>query len=172
MKIVRENVAYIQKRDIANIIRDYTSSFDTSFIPESFFVEVYGVNEVFIMTEKSENEFVAFDKAESISFIKGLDLVDYDSARCLSIGELKKQIQEIVTEKNSIASTYNLLSAEEQNQRIDLLKRYKTLERKGRSLTDIYWAKCGKEKIVVPDGVEKIDAGKADAIKSLIKKLF
>ncbi len=167
MKIITDNVAYIQKNDIACLNQTDLA------IPASIFMKVFG-NGIVIIDDSNRYEFVEFEAPEEIEFFKGIDwMIDYNEVKDLSEEETIALGQSIAEEKNSIAQRFNSMAPEEREKNMNMVSQCELLDFKMYSLRDVLWFKQGHIKMELPEGVD-FPAGfeQEKGIRKLIKTMF
>lgn len=167
MKIITDNVAYVQKKDI-----DCLNQTDLA-IPASIFMKVLG-NGIVIIDDSNRYEFVEFEAPEEIEFFKGIDwMIDYNEVKDLSEEETIALAQSIAEEKNSIAQRFNSMTPEERKNNMSMVSRCELLDFKMYSLRDILRFKQGHIKMELPEGVDFPTGFEQEkGIRKLIKTMF
>ena len=157
MKIIRNGVAYIQVLDFQRLLEKEKFEILTSEVFPILFREASKDSDMFIICKDNENDFIEFRNPKSVEFLTSFEeIVDYDEIKDLSYEEMDALRVCIINEKNEIASKVNMMSAEEQKQHPELFERYNTLSSKLMSLSDVYWFKRGKVKLVLPDDEKEL----------------
>lgn len=167
MKIITNNVAYVQKNDIVCLNQT------DLVIPASIFMKVFG-NGIVIIDDSNRYEFVEFDAPEEIEFFKGIDwMIDYNEVKDLSEEEIIVLGQSIAEEKNNIAQRFNSMTPEERKENMNMVSQCELLDFKMYSLRDVLWFKQGHIKMELPEGVD-LPAGleQEKGIRKLIKTIF
>ena len=167
MKIITNNVAYVQKNDIVCLNQT------DLVIPASIFMKVFG-NGIVIIDDSNRYEFVEFDAPEEIEFFKGIDwMIDYNEVKDLSEEETTALGQSIAEEKNNIAQRFNSMTPEERKENMNMVSQCELLDFKMYSLRDVLWFKQGHIKMELPEGVD-LPAGleQEKGIRKLIKTIF
>ncbi len=167
MKIITNNVAYVQKNDIVCLNQT------DLVIPASIFMKVFG-NGIVIIDDSNRYEFVEFDASEEIEFFKGIDwMIDYNEVKDLSEEETIALGQSIAEEKNNIAQRFNSMTPEERKKNMNMVSQCELLDFKMYSLRDVLWFKQGHIKMELPEGVD-LPAGfeQEKGIRKLIKTIF
>ena len=167
MKIITNNVAYVQKNDIVCLNQTDLA------IPASIFMKVFG-NGIVIIDDSNRYEFVEFDAPEEIEFFKGIDwMIDYNEVKDLSEEETTALGQSIAEEKNNIAQRFNSMTPEERKENMNMVSQCELLDFKMYSLRDVLWFKQGHIKMELPEGVD-LPAGleQEKGIRKLIKTIF
>ena len=163
MKIITNDVAYVQKNDIA-----YLNSSDLP-IPASIFMKVFD-NGVTIINDSNRYDFVEFDEGSEIEYFKDLDwMIDYNEVKNLSEDEMMKLAESIGKEQEKIATTFNSMSEDERKQHTDMVTKCNLLEFKFYSLRDVLWFKQGHISMELPEGIDYPDG---DVQEKGIKKLL
>lgn len=167
MKIITDDVAFVQKNDIS-----YLNRTDLS-IPASIYMKVFGSG-VVIIDDSNRYEFIGFEAPEEIEFFKGIDwMIDYNEVKDLSEEETISLGQSIAEEKNSIAQRFNSMPPEEKERNIDMISQCKLLDFKMYSLRDVLWFKQGRIEMKLPDGVDlPVGFEKEKGIRKLIKTML
>ncbi len=167
MKIITDNVAYVQKNDIA-----YLNQTDLA-IPASIFMKVFG-NGIVIIDDSNRYEFVEFEAPEEIEFFKSIDwMIDYNEVKDLSEDETIALGQSIAEEKNSIAQRFNSMTPEERKNNMSMVSQCELLDFKMHSLGDVLWFKQGHIKMELPEGVNFPTGFEQEkGIRKLIKTMF
>lgn len=148
MKIITDNAAYVQKKDIAYLSQTNIAR------PISIFLKVFDLGAITI-DENNKNEFIKFDSQKDISFFRNIDwIIDYNEVKDLSEKEIIELGQSIAKEKNSIAQKYNAMEIEEKAKNMNLVFQYELLDFKMNSLQEFYWFKQGHIDIKLPEGID------------------
>lgn len=148
MKIITDNAAYVQKKDIAYLSQTNIAR------PISIFLKVFDLGAITI-DENNKNEFIKFDSQKDISFFRNIDwIIDYNEVKDLSEKEIIELGQSIAKEKNSIAQKYNAMEIEEKAKNMNLVSQYELLDFKMNSLQEFYWFKHGHIDIKLPEGID------------------
>ncbi|MBO5138454.1 MAG: hypothetical protein J6B89_02310 [Bacilli bacterium] len=160
MKIITDNVAYVQKNDIACLNQT------DLVIPASIFMKVFGYGRV-IIDDSNRYEFFEFEAPEEIEFFKVIDwMIDYNEVKDLSEEETIALGQSIVEEKNSIAQRFNSMTPEERKNNISMVSQCELLDFKIHSLRDVLWFKQGHIKMELPEGVDLQDLNKKKVLEN------
>jgi hypothetical protein len=108
MKIIKEDAAYVQKIDLANL-----SDFDGP-MPTTVFMKLFS-REASIIEDTDAEQFVRFDSKNEVEFFKKADwILDYDFYNAKDADELYSFAEEMIEEINNLTIEYNELSGEEQ----------------------------------------------------------
>lgn len=174
MKIIRNGVAYIQVLDFQRLLEKEKFEILTSEVFPILFREASKDSDMFIICKDNENDFIEFRNPKSVEFLTSFEeIVDYDEIKDLSYEEMDALRVCIINEKNEIESKVNMMSAEEQKQHPELFERYNTLSSKLMSLSDVYWFKRGKAKLVLPDDEKELKPiSLGNEIKLRLKNAF
>lgn len=141
MKIIANNVAYVQKKDI-----DYLKQSDLK-IPEFIFIKVFGTN----IDQNNDYEFVKFLKPNEIKYFKELDwIIDYYQVKNLSEDEIINLIKITAEELNKIAEKFNKMTPIKKERHLDMITRCELLDYKMNSLRDALWFKQGHINVQLP----------------------
>ncbi len=167
MKIITDNAAYVQKNDLAYLIRS------VEHIPASIFMKAFGDSFV-IIDDSNRYEFMKFSVPEEIEFFENLDwMVDYSEVKDLSDEEIMALAQMVCEERNIIAQQFNSMSSEEKKENVSMRFRCEILDFKLYSLRDFLWFKQGHLKFNLPEGVELPDgASQRGGFGKLIRSMF
>lgn len=146
MKIFNEEkskkVVYVQRNDLAML--DASSL----VVPGSCLITG-------LVDDSNRYNFVRFEDPRIVQLFEELDwVVDYKSFRGQDDEVFADAYNEVVSEMNSIAQSYNGLLEFERKDHQDMLERYELLEYKKNSICSIYDALTGKVKMpfpIVPD---------------------
>ena len=147
MKIFVNNKVYVQKNDLAYLMRGA----EGISIPSSIINKVFG--KVFIVTDENRYEFVEFSSPEEIDFFKKCDwMVDYNLFDGMTENQIVEYGYQINAERNKIATSFNELSeGEREKQYIQVSTKIELLEFKMWSVRDILWHKQGHLKFLLPN---------------------
>jgi len=169
MKIIKDDVAYVQKNDIV-----YLNHTDLP-IPASIFTKVFGGG-IVIIDDSNRYEFVEFKEKEEIKFFKKIDwMVDYLEVKDLSEQEIIELGNRIIEEIGKIADEFNAMSDEKKAKNQDMVMKYELLQFKLYSLRDILFFKQGELKIELPKFIEYPEGynkKEEKGIKKIIKTNF
>lgn len=169
MKIITDNVAYVQKNDLAYLTRS------GGVVPASIFTKFLN-DEIVIVIDSNRYEFVEFNDPEEIEFFKSVDwMVDYASVKDLSDEEITSLAGNILAERNAIAEQFNSMSPEEKKKNVSMYFRSELLDFKMLSLRDFVWFRQGNLTFDLPEGVELPDGfvrrcGFGKLIRSMLNK--
>ena len=127
MKVVRDNIIYVQRSDILMICL-------TDNVPESIIYSQFGKGVV--KTDSTNiNDFIKFEKENEIEFFKQADwIIDYDELKELSDDEIDNFINNIYKEIKELRIKYASLDDFEKITNRDIIFRSKLLEYKTESL--------------------------------------
>lgn len=121
MKIIKEDAAYVQKIDLANL-RDFDGP-----MPTTVFMKLFS-REASIIEDSDAEEFVRFDSKNEVEFFKRADwILDYDFYNAKDADELYSFAEEMIEEINNLTIEYNELSGEEQCKNGMMIKRMNLL---------------------------------------------
>ncbi len=131
MKKFTEDAVYVQKKDLAYLIRSDLG------VPASIYMTAYG-NVPTVIDHTNREEFVRFDEAIEIDFFSKAEWIfDYDKFINMSEEELINFGKAIAEEKNSIARSFNSMSDyDKRNNRI-MIKQCDLLDYEMASISDI-----------------------------------
>ena len=97
MKVITEDAVFVQMNDIV-----FLNSTDLP-IPASIVMEVFGKG-ITIVNDSNRYDFVKFEESTQIDFFKDLDwIVDYWALKDKSEEQIKKEIDQVIEERNKIA---------------------------------------------------------------------
>lgn len=165
MKIIRDDKLYIQKSDVA-----YLDMSDVA-IPSFVYHKLYG-NGSKIVGEFNELEFEEYSDKAVADFFKSLSwILDYDEVKDLTDEEIDSLGEELIDQRNSIASMYNGMSQEEREKNQSLPTQCELLEYKVRMLREFYLYKNGKSKMQLPKEIVP-EVKKSKGIKQLVKSIY
>ena len=131
MKKFTEDAVYVQKKDLAYLIRSDLG------VPASIYVTAYG-NVPTVIDHTNREEFVRFDEDIEIDFFSKAEWIfDYDKFINMSEEELINFGKAIAEEKNRIARQFNSMSDyDKRNNRI-MIKQCNLLDYEMASISDI-----------------------------------
>ncbi len=150
MLIVRNGKAYIQRKDLLFIFNSGIA------IPEELMYGMFSksFDKVFFVDNSNEYEFVEFDDARCIEFLKSLwFIIDFDEYSVLAEEPLMVKIDGIIDEKNALVKKYNSMSQEERVDNYQLVIENKHLELKIHSAIDFLNYQIGNLDFSLPDGI-------------------
>lgn len=175
MKIITKEKAYIQKKDIANLMSTM-EAFSLS-CPMSVFNQFF--SEVFICTQDNMYDFVEITDKASIDFFKKLDyILDYDEVKDLTEEEIIKLGQSINDEINILIKKFDSMSIQEKNKEFNRMKKQsKIKEYKMYDIRDFLWLKQGHLNFKLPSDIEyskeyNNSKKKNKGIRKLVRTLF
>ena len=136
MKIFNEEkskrVVYVQRNDLAML--------DSSSLTIPGSCLITG-----LVDDSNRFNFVRFEDPRVVEFFEGIDwIVDYKSLKGKDDEAFADAYNEVVSEMNSIAQSYNGLLEFERKDHQDMIERYELLEYKKNSICSIYDALNGK----------------------------
>lgn len=162
MKIINDDVAYVQKIDISNI-----STYDMP-MPNSIFLMAIG--EEHNSNDRSGDEFSVFTNEKEVEFFKNVDwILNYDEVINLEEEDIVLLIQELVLEKEKMINEFNFNSVES-ILNLDLGKECNRFDLLIDSLNYVLKIKKNDINIKLPDNI-KID-DKKDSFKVLKKRFI
>lgn len=165
MKVITEDAVFVQMNDIV-----FLNSTDLP-IPASIVMEVFGKG-ITIVNDSNRYDFVKFEESTQIDFFKDLDwIVDYCALKDKSEEQIKKEIDQVIEERNKIADKFNNLPEYEKNDNFDLVSRYEQLEYKAYSMRDLLWFKQGHIDMELPEEAT-YPSGYKPTIKTRLKRLI
>ena len=167
MKIIRNDKVYVQKNDLALLNRSDES------IPAIVYYKMFEGG-MMIVGDFNRDEFVEYNAAGAIDFFKNATwILDYDEVKDLTEEELDSLGEEIIDQRNSIATMYNGMTQEERAKNQALPTQCKFLEYKLMMLRDFELFKRGKKELTLPIGIEypqRQKRGIKQKVKSLLDK--
>lgn len=171
MKIIKNDVAYVQKNDIARLMHS------CSMIPASLFDGLFSKG-CFIVTDENRYDFLEFRDEDDIDFFRCVDwIVDYDELKKMSDDQIVELGNEIVHEQNKIAESYNFMTEFERKKNQNLIQKYDCLEHKLNSLTCFVLFRRGDISMKLPEEIcennvlsDKVEEKKG--VKKLFKSIF
>ena len=145
MKIVLSDKVYVQRNDLAYLMR----TLDGKEVPASIINKVF--SDVFVCCDSNRYEFMEFTSEDEIKFFKELEYsVDYMELRDKSVAEIIVLGEELASKMNEIAKKFNALDEVEKGENLHLIDEHDLTEFKLYSLRDIAWFKQGKLKMKLP----------------------
>ena len=168
MKIVTYNKAYVQTKDVSNLM-GIVEEKQTS---QPVFNKIFSNS--FPCDNSNKYEFIEFSLPEEIEFFKKIDcLVDYLELKNLTEKELVQYENTIISKRNDIIKRYNAMNYQEKIANAKLLKECEMLNFKMYSVRDVLFYKKGIIKTTLPDiGIEDQVFKEEKGIKKLIKSPF
>lgn len=140
MKKFREDAVYVQRKDLAYLIRSDIG------VPASIYITAFG-NVPTVIDRTNREEFVKFDEDEEIKFFKDAEWIfDYDKFINMSEEELIEFGKKLAEEKNSIARSFNSMSDYDKKQNMIMVQQCDLLEYEMYSVSDIIILKKALEK--------------------------
>ena len=131
MKKFTEDAVYVQKKDLAYLIRSDLG------VPASIYVTAYG-NVPTVIDHTNREEFVRFDEDIEIDFFSKAEWIfDYDKFINMSEEELINFGKAIAEEKNSIARQFNSMSDYDKRNNKIMIKQCNLLDYEMASISDI-----------------------------------
>lgn len=149
MKIIKDNVIYIQNNDIIQLNH---SDMD---IPASIFMKIFG-NGIVIIDDSNRYEFVSFTEPEEIEFLRNIDwILDYDEVKDLSEEEIITLAEKIMSERNELANKFLSMTESEKEKNIAMVDQCELINHKMFSLRDFLWFKQGHIQMELPEEVSQ-----------------
>ena len=140
MKKITEDAVYVQKKDLAYLIRSDLG------VPASIYMTAYG-NVPTVIDHTNREEFVRFDEDIEIDFFSKAEWIfDYDKFINMSEEELINFGKAIAEEKNRIARSFNSMSDYDKKQNMIMVQQCDLLEYEMYSVSDIIILKKELEK--------------------------
>lgn len=157
MKIIRDNIIYVQLEDINYIVNRNIGC------PKKIIKETLSQGYIAIDYDNMY-DFVFFKDKEIIDFInKTSFILDYDELNMKSIKELNVMINNYLEEKKSLLDKFNSMTKYEKKE--DTLNNINDLEYKFYQVNKILLCKKGNDHLVLPEGIETPK-------KNIFKKIF
>lgn len=145
MKIITKNAVYVQKKDIAYLRHTKLPI----FWPLS--LKIFG-NELSLLEEKEEYEFIKFSKQKEIGFFKNLDwIIDYNDIKELTESQLMDLFYKNEIDRKKVEQKLNAMSSLEREKNKNLIMLLAFLNFKMCSLKDILLFKQGILQIKFPE---------------------
>ena len=162
MKIIHDNLAYIQKGDLRVIF-----NFSNLVIPNSLVKKAF--SEYNMVDRNNKDEFILIVDKEEIDFLKTVDFViDFTEVKNKSIEELNLLKNNIINDYSKVLSIFNSLDENGKNKNISLYLKLNLFEYKIYSIEKVIQYKQGKIKLNLPKGEEL----KEKKTKTLLNRLF
>lgn len=162
MKIIHDNLAYIQKGDLRVIF-----NFSNLVIPNSLVKKAF--SEYNMVDRNNKDEFILIVDKEEIDFLKTVDFViDFTEVKNKSIEELNILKNNIINDYSKVLSIFNSLDENGKNKNISLYLKLNLFEYKIYSIEKVIQYKQGKIKLNLPKGEEL----KEKKTKTLLNRLF
>ena len=140
MKKITEDAVYVQRKDLAYLIRSDIE------VPASIYIVAFG-NVPTVIDKNNREEFVRFDEDKEIRFFMEAEWIfDYNKFINMSEEELIAFGKVIAEEKNSIASKYNSMSDYDKHINKIMVKQCHLLDYEMASISDIILEKKELEK--------------------------
>ena len=131
MKKFTEDALYVQKKDLAYLIRSDLG------VPASIYMTAYG-NVPTVIDHTNREEFVRFDEYIEIDFFAKAEWIfDYDKFINMSEEELINFGKELAEEKNRIARQFNSMSDYDKRNNKIMIKQCDLLDYEMASISDI-----------------------------------
>ena len=162
MKIIHDNLAYIQKGDLRVIF-----NFSNLVIPNSLVKKAF--SEYNMVDRNNKDEFILIVDKEEIDFLKTVDFViDFTEVKNKSIEELNLLKNNIINDYSKVLSIFNSLDENGKNKNISLYLKLNLFEYKIYSIEKVIQYKQGKIKLNLPKG----EGLKEKKTKTLLNRLF
>lgn len=175
MKIVTKDKAYIQRVDIAHLLK----SLDGQSVPSVIIDKCF--SDVFICVRSNQYDFFEFTDKEAIEFIKNWEYsVDYFEHKDKTLEEIIEYANRISDEREKIAQRYNAMSQDERTKNYKLFIKCELLEFKIWSVRDILWFRQGYLNMSLPAGINNMDENgnitedikQSKGITKILKRIF
>lgn len=152
MKIITKDCAYVQYRDIAELINALMVT--QTQCPQSVLETCYG--SAFICDEDNQFDFMGFYNDDAIEFIKKINyIVDYNEVKDLGEEKLSEYENSLVTDRNKMIQTYNKMSKQKQDEYNESIQiRTRLVDHKIQSVEQFKSFKAGKLRMDLPEGIE------------------
>lgn len=160
MKIVRNDIIYIQAKDLKRL-NESNDILSRSFL---YFVYLKFNN----YKDYDDDEFVSFNVNDSC--FNDIDwIIDFDEIKDLFEDQIIDICNELIEQRNSIANRYNSYSNKERVKNRYLYNKCKNIDYKISSYKEIIKIMHGKKELQLPDGIY---FPKGFIKKNKVKKLF
>lgn len=148
MKIITNNVAFVQKKDIV-----YLEHTDIS-IPATVFKRIFE-NGMVIIDDREECKFERFDEPNEVRFFCQLDsIADYNTLKDFTNTQIIEMINHTSSQREKTAQRFNSLSEDERRKNLNMVTQCELLDLKMYTLRDVLWFKQGYLKMSLPDGID------------------
>lgn len=166
MKIIRDDIAYVQLNDIVFL--------EQSNLPIPDSIKQQLMEETSLINSNSNGtSFISFTSPEVIEFFRELDIIiDYDDIKGLTQDELISMINEAIMEQNKLSEKYNRIPFEERRQYHEMVTNNDLLRFKITTLEEYFWFRDGKRKLKFPDGIEEPPNNITKIFQIALKRLF
>lgn len=125
-----------------------------------------------IVGDFNRYDFVEYSDKNIIDFFRNIPwILDYDEVKDLSDEEIDALGEELIDQRNSIATMYNSMSIEERSKNQSLKTQCDLLEFKILTIREFQMFKDGKSEMKLPSGIETPSRSKK-GIKTFIKSLY
>ena len=162
MKVINDNVAYVQKIDIGNI-----STYDMP-MPSSIFLMAIGEN--YNLNDKLGSEFVKFTDPNDVDFFKNVEwILDYNEVINIDEEDIVLLIQELILKREKMVNGYDFNSIES-IKNLNLAKECNKIDLLIESLNYVLKVKKKTVNFEMPDNVET--SNKKDGLKVLRKRII
>jgi len=143
MKIINEDVVYVQKKDIAFLTHKNIE------IPESLFNKIFC--DGLVVGNTDGYKFYKFQDKEIVEFFKQLDwIIDYNDVKNINEEEFLQWEQKLIEEKNELENNHNECLFDDDIKIYDMILQHGKLQHKIYSLRDILLFKQGHLEMDLP----------------------
>jgi len=167
MKIITNEKAYIQIKDLSFIINTIDKKTIPNWLIQKYFLEL----------NRYKYDFIELQSNDEIEFLKHLDcIIDYLALKDKKMDELMEIINETITKKNELDIKSQLMFQKEQNDNYELVTQSKLLDFKINSIKELLLFKSGYIMMNLPDGISYpndpvySEFHKENKIKKILKK--
>ena len=162
MKVINDNVAYVQKIDIGNI-----STYDMP-MPSSIFLMAIGEN--YNLNDKLGSEFVKFTDPKDVDFFKNVEwILDYNEVINIDEEDIVLLIQELILKREKMVNGYDFNSIES-IKNLNLSRECNKIDLLIESLNYVLKVKKKTVNFEMPDNV--VTSNKKDGFKVLRKRII
>lgn len=175
MKVVRDDVVYVQLNDLGFLINNDFG------LPRIVFEKIFsGKNNVFIVNNSNRYDFMKFKGRDFVDYFASESInfwmLNYDEIKDLTMEELIDYGQKLSELRNEKVVYFNNLSEEGKEKNMNIVFECDLLMFKIYSLADYVYYRSGNLEIPFLDEIKKSDEGETveekKGIKQKLKSLF
>lgn len=171
MKIITDDIVYVQKIDLVNLI------LYNSIVPISILYAVYGKEKSPIILDSEKYDFIAFSNQDEIECFKNANwLLDYDNIKDLTEAELCELYNNLSLEAGSLEQRLNLddMGSTGRRNNLNIETQYQLLSYKAISLREFMLFRQGIISMNLPMGINYPEGCKNSgfSLKKSLKQLI
>ncbi len=149
MKIIRNDIIYIQLEDI-NYIVSRNFKFPRNIVIRTIEQGYVAIDEI------NKYDFICYKDTDIVDYFKDLDvIVNYDELKELSVNELRNKCDSYLDQKDMLLDSFNEMALEEKIVNHSILEEVNNIEYKYYQTNKYLLFKCGYDSFNLPKELQK-----------------